>query len=186
MQKILLLGPTYRFPTISPEILLTFLGAGPITLEGWGMCVLAQDCLQLKEKTEPSSSSAPFCPDFTLSTPALCSRLCTHKRKIKTNHYFTLIAGGMGRAVIGTVVKPAWPAPICPVCVHLPSGTTRTPRCSPSSRWSNSISALRWTLVYELWPAAPAPFASAPGGGRRCGMKFGLSCSQSSGVWGQL
>lgn len=34
------------------------------------MCVPAQDCLQLKEEIKPSSSSStPFCPDFTLSTP---------------------------------------------------------------------------------------------------------------------
>lgn len=51
------------------------------------MCVRAQDCLQLKEETKPSSSFTPFCPDFTLNTPASCDLLPPPK----LNHYFALI-----------------------------------------------------------------------------------------------
>lgn len=52
------------------------------------MCVLAQDCLQLKEETKPSSSFTPFCPDLTLNTPASCDLLPPPP---KLNHYFALI-----------------------------------------------------------------------------------------------
>jgi len=40
-------------------------------------------------------------------------------------------------------------------------------------------------VIYELRLAAPAPFASTAGGGRRRGVKFGPRCSRSSREQGQ-
>lgn len=80
------------------------------------MCVLAQDCLQLKEETKPSSSFTPFCPDFTLNTPASCDLL--PPPQIKSLFCInSFIAGGMSLALMGTVASACLPH-VC-VCLFL-------------------------------------------------------------------
>lgn len=66
-------GTAFRFPTIGPEILPVLLGAGEELYPGkmgW-----VQDCSGLPEQEVEPPSSPPFCPDFTLSSPALCNLL---------------------------------------------------------------------------------------------------------------
>lgn len=88
MQKILLLGPTYRFPTISPEILLTFLGAGGDLYRGRMGHVRA--CPGLPSAEGKDGALLLLCtilPRFYLEHSCFVQPITrTHKRKIKTNH----------------------------------------------------------------------------------------------------